>query len=166
MDLIGRYAIVIGEDAADPDVGGDLVLGHADDLAAQVFGPGDALRGVDVDARVAKYPGEKGRDADVLCFATGGHHRVAAHRYLGDIELAVLERTVKGLFGFEHRRDDIDAVDRHATIEQGARAVVAGTGKAQLQLAHGILSMGFGAVMMPDSRPFGARITLFREHRV
>src|SRR5690606_18990045 len=56
VDLGRLDAVLILQNAADPDVGGDLVFRHADGLAAQVFRAVDAPVGTDVDAGLAEYP--------------------------------------------------------------------------------------------------------------
>src|SRR5215469_3726319 len=45
-------AVFVLQDAAHPDVGGDLIFGHADGLALEVLRAGDAAVGADIDAAV------------------------------------------------------------------------------------------------------------------
>ena len=62
--LVGRDAVVVLQDAADPHRRGHLVLGHADALADQVLRLADAALRRDEDARMAEEARREHRDRD------------------------------------------------------------------------------------------------------
>src|SRR5438105_4458924 len=62
----GLDAILLLQHAAHPDVGGHLVLRHADGPALEVGRRLDAAVGADVDAGVAEQPRHKGRHRDIM----------------------------------------------------------------------------------------------------
>src|SRR3984957_15817988 len=59
-----RDVVPVGEDAADPDVRGQLILRDAHRPPRQLLRKADAAPGVDVDSAVPEGPGREDRDRD------------------------------------------------------------------------------------------------------
>ena len=138
VDVGGFHAIFVLQDAADPDVGGDLVLGQADGLAFQVSRRFDAAVGAYVDARMPEQARNERGHTDVGVLAARSHQGVAGHRHLGDVELLVLEGTVEGLFRFDRDSGDFAALDRRTAVEDRTGAVVITDGEADFEcVLHG-----------------------------
>ena len=131
----GRFhAVLVLQDAADPDVGGDLVFRQADGLAFQILRPRDAAVGPDVDAGMAKQARDERRDRDVVVLSARDLQRIARERQLADVEFLVLEGAVERLLGLERRADQLAALDLDAAVEQRARPVVVTAGEADPEL--------------------------------
>src|SRR2546425_4853282 len=133
------HAVLVVQDAADPDVRGDLVFGQAERLAFQVLRAPDAAIGADVDARVPEQTGNIGGDRDIVGFAARDLQRVAGERKLADVELAGLERAMEGFFRLDRGGDHVAGGDAHAPVEQGARAVVVAARQADGELRHRVI---------------------------
>src|SRR5207245_8772860 len=71
------HAVLVVQDAADPDVRGDLVFRQAERRDLQVLPPPDAAIGADVDAGVPEQTGNKGGDRDIVILAARDLQRVA-----------------------------------------------------------------------------------------
>jgi len=65
MNFRGQDAVFMCNHAAHPDDRRDLVFGHTDALAPEVFRFLDARALADVDSRMAKNPRDKSRNADI-----------------------------------------------------------------------------------------------------
>jgi hypothetical protein len=85
VDAVASHAVVIGQEAPNPDAGGLLVVDDADAPAGQVFGTGD-LVGADIDVGMTKGPRQEHRQADIAIAAVVRGGDVAAQRHLGDVE--------------------------------------------------------------------------------
>nr|WP_292038977.1 hypothetical protein [Massilia sp. UBA6681] len=133
---VGRQdAVVVLQDRAHPDVGGELVLGQADAAAAQVLGALDAV-GAHVDRGVAEGARQEHRHADVGQGAGGGLDGGAGERQLADVEFLGAEGAEEDLFRRERHEDGIDAVDLDGAVDQGAATVVIADGHGELQFVH------------------------------
>src|SRR5262249_12825981 len=84
-------------------------------------------------AAVAEQPRHEDGDRDVVRVAARRRHRVAAHRDFGDVELGELEGAVERLLRLEIDRGDVAALDRGASVEDRAGAVVVADREAQRQ---------------------------------
>jgi hypothetical protein len=127
--------MIVGQQRARPDVGRQLVLGHADALALQVFGPVDAVL-AHVDAGVAEGAAQEHRHRDVGGLVAAGLHQVAAEGQLADVELDAAKGAEEGLLGRQRHAHRVDAVDLHAAVQQRTRAVVVAHGDRESQLGH------------------------------
>ena len=144
-DLLGTDAMLVLQDAPDPDIGRDLVLRHADDPAAQVLGRGNAPVGPHIDARLAEHARDERRYGDIVVVAPRRRHHVAAHRDLGHVELAIAEGAVERFFRFEGDGGDLAALDGRPPIEQGAGTVIAAAGETDTQGVHVNAPLGLQA---------------------
>ena len=121
---VDREAVVLGQDPADPDIGRELVLGHAHPSARQVGGDRAGAVGRDVDPRVAKRARWEHRD---------GHERrplllqgqdVGRQRHLRGVELTMAHHPKERLLRRRREVDEVDALGAHVAAGQRARAVV------------------------------------------
>src|SRR5262249_5131528 len=87
----------------------------------------------DIEAAVAEQPRHEDGDRDVVRVAARRRHRVAAHRDFGDVELGELEGAVERLLRLEIDRGDVAALDRGASVEDRAGAVVVADREPKLQ---------------------------------
>lgn len=133
FDVARMDAMFVLQDAPDPDVGGRLILWHADHFADEIFGTRDAAVGANVDAAVAEQPGHEGGHTDVGSGAARHRHHVAAERDLRDVEFLTFERAVRGLFWLQRHGVDLAALDRHASVKDRAGAIIGPDRDAQLQ---------------------------------
>jgi hypothetical protein len=131
----GAHAIVVLQDRASPDVGGELVFGKADALALQVLGLLDAVL-AHVDRRVAEGSRQEHRHGDVRALAARVLDQVARQRQFGDVEVHASHGPEEHLLGVQEHVDRIHAVDLHAPVEQRTGAVVVAHGDRELQLGH------------------------------
>ncbi|TMH66579.1 MAG: hypothetical protein E6H57_13300 [Betaproteobacteria bacterium] len=139
MHIAHVHAVLVVQEAADPDVRGDLVFGQAERLGLQVLRPPDAAIGANVDARVPEQTGNKSGDRDIVILAARDLQRVAGERKLADVELAVLERAMEGFFRLDRGGDHLAALDADAPVEERARAVVIAARQAEGELRHRVI---------------------------
>ena len=149
VHVLGLDAVFVGEHAAYPDVGGDLVFGQAYGLALEVGRRLDAAVGADVDARVAEQARHKGRHADVGVLAAGGHQRVAGHRDFRHVKFVELEGAVKSLLGFYRHGGHFTALYRRAAVKERAATIVVATRHTDTQFVH-VLPILLNGGYMPD----------------
>ena len=140
VDVRRLHAVLVFQHGARPDVGGDLILRHADAPALQVLGPRDAAVGADIDRVVAERARRKHRHADIRTVAVRGLHREAAHRQFADVEIGVTEGTEEDLLRLQQHEHRIDAVDLHAAVDQRAHPVVVADRDGERELAHSAAS--------------------------
>ena len=151
-DRPGGHPVVLLQDAADPDVGRELVLGHPDGAAGQVLGPGDVGPVADVDAAVPEAAGREDRDRDQRAgrathWAAGQvGQQVGRQRQFGDVELAVAEHAEEDLFRVERDVPQVSAFDRHPPVGQGPGPVVRPAGQREGQRSH---ASQFGILVLP-----------------
>jgi hypothetical protein len=134
-DRLDRDAVALGQDPADPDVCGELILGDADDLAGQILRALDAAAGVHEDAGVTERARREDGDRDEPRLVRQQRDRVRRERHLRHVELAVAQHPVEGLLDRERQVDELDALGHDAAVAQRARSVVVEAGKAQAE-AH------------------------------
>src|SRR5581483_9371797 len=70
VDLFGRHAVVVLQQATNPDGRGDGVVGYADPFPDQVLRSFDSAIRVDVDKAMAKQARREDRDADQVAAST------------------------------------------------------------------------------------------------
>jgi hypothetical protein len=136
LNGIGLDAVIVLEDAAYPDVGGDLVLGQADALAFQIGWGLDAAISPDVDTGMTEHPRHKRRHTDVMALVTRDGGGMAGQGQLANIELVVLEGAMKAFFGRHCQGQQIHPINRRAAIENGLGAIVVAHSKGQAELGH------------------------------
>ena len=102
-DVAGLDAVVVLEERADPERGGDLILDHADGAADQVLRRLDATVRVHVDVPLPECAGREHRQTDEAIIAPRLHDHVRRERQLGRVELCVLGHATEDL------ADPIDA---------------------------------------------------------
>ena len=113
----------VGEDPADPDVGGQLVLGDPHPAARQLLRRLDARRRIHVDPVVPEGAGREDGDRDERGVLLEGEHE-GGQRELGDVELLEAHHPEEGLFGGQGQQGEVDALDAHAAVRERAGAVV------------------------------------------
>ena len=123
-DVIDLHAVLVRQDAADPDRSGHLILGAADPLALEVGGLADAGRRVHIDRRMAEEARWEHRNGDEGARLLEAGDDVRRQRHLGDIELAMPQHAEEGLFDRHVEIDEVDAVRHHALVHQRAGAIV------------------------------------------
>ena len=121
---VGLHAVFVLQHAAHPDHRGDLVLGQADALAAQVVRLADAGIGAHIDAGVAEQPRHERRDADIVRRAGRHGADIARERQLGDLELLEAEGAKEDFLRIERQVVDGAALDLHAAVLDRLGAVV------------------------------------------
>ena len=121
---VGRLdAVVVLQDHARPDAGGELIFRQADALALEILRLLDAV-GAHIDRVVAERARHEGRHADIGTIALRGLDREARHRQLADVEIHGAEGAEENLLRRQRHEHRIDAVDLHRAVEQRAGAVV------------------------------------------
>ena len=136
VDVGALDAVIVFQERARPDIGGELIFGHADLAALEVFGLFHPV-GADIDRGVAEGARHEGRHRDIGTIALRRLHRVARHRQFADVELGGAEGAEENLLRHELHVDRIDAVDLHRAVEQRAVAVVVADGDREIELGHG-----------------------------
>ena len=135
MDVGGFDAVVVVEEGARPDIGGELVFRHADLAALEVGGLLHTV-GAHVDRGVAERSRDEGRHRDVGAIALRSLHRVARQRHFADVEFGAAKRAEENLFRTERHVHRVDAVDGHDAVEQGTGAVVVADRDGEIELGH------------------------------
>jgi hypothetical protein len=122
-DRLDRHPVLVGEDAADPDVRGELVLRQPDPLADEVARLADARGLGHVDAAVPEQPGREDRDGDERRLA-GQPDDVAGQRHLRGVELAEAGHAEERLLHLLGQVGQVDAGGPDAAVPEGLRPVV------------------------------------------
>ena len=130
-------AVLVLQDAADPDRRRHLVFGHADALAGEVLGSRMPLF-----AETKMHEWRKIRDGKTGIAMNGAivapqRHRVRRQRHLGHVEFAVPQHAEERLLDVELEILEVDAVGPHAAVGERARAVVVPAGQREAQARHG-----------------------------
>ncbi len=136
VDVRALDAVIVFQEGARPDIGGELIFRHADFAALEVLRLFHPV-GADIDRGVAERARHEGRHRDIGTIALRRLHRVARHRQFADIELGGAEGAEENLLRHELHIDRIDAVDLHRTVDQRAGAVVVADGDREIELGHG-----------------------------
>src|SRR5215470_15742992 len=124
LDIAWPDPVLVLQNAPDPNVSRHLILGDADRLAVKIFRPPNPAIGADIDCGMTKQPGHEGRNRNIVGIAPRGAEHVRTHRNFADVELLKLERAMKRFLGFERDSRYLAALDRRASIENSARAIV------------------------------------------
>src|SRR5262249_47827554 len=117
----------------DRDGGGRLEVRHAHLAAAQIGGGIDPPVVADIDRRMAEGTGDESGNPDIGALSPRRRHQMGAEGELGDVEFAVTEGALEDLLRMNSHMGDLAALDRDPPIEKRAGAVIALTGKRQLQ---------------------------------
>jgi hypothetical protein len=88
MNILGPDAVLVGQEPAHPDVGGELILRQADPAAPQILGRSDAGVRAHIDGSVAEFLGHEDRDCRVGRFAAAHLQHIGTEGHLGHVELA------------------------------------------------------------------------------
>jgi hypothetical protein len=144
-----RQTVMLGEDAANPNVGGQLVLGDADAPAAELFGALDAAVTPHVDAGVAECPRREDRHGDERGFGASTRDHIRGQRELGDVELAEARHAEEDLLRLQGDVVDAEAFRPDASRGDRASAVVVPTGERD---AHG------GSIIRQEGRRRPGRV--------
>ena len=127
LDVRRLHAVVVLQDRARPDAGGELEFRQADALALEVLRLLDPV-GAHIDAVVPEHPRHERRDTDIGTIALRGLDRVARHRQFADVEIHGAERAEENLLRRQHHENGVDSVDLHGAVKQRARPVVVADG--------------------------------------
>src|SRR5215831_14045730 len=139
-----RHAVIVLEDAAHPQPGGEQVALGADLAADEVGRLADALRGIDEDEAMTEATmGKNGNRAERKILIPCRH--VTRARHLSEIELAAAQEPPvprrRSHIG-EHR--ELDPLRAYAAFLQGAHNLVIAAGEGELESArHLSLSLGW-----------------------
>ncbi len=136
-------AVLLFQDHADPDVGGELILRQPDTLALQIRRRLNAV-GADIDRGVAEGARRKYRHGDIGAVPGRRFHGVAAHRQFADVEVAVAKGAEENLLRIEQHVLRIDTVDLDGAVHQRTHPVVVADRYGELKLRHGLLSCSDG----------------------
>jgi hypothetical protein len=136
MDFRGLHAVFVLHQPAHPHHRGDLIFGHADALAAQIFRLVDAGAFADVDAGMAENPRHEGGNAHISGIACRHRAQVAGERQLGNVEFLEFEGAVENLFRVERKISDRAAFHVHAAVPDRAGAVVIAAGDRYRHIHH------------------------------
>ncbi len=116
VDVRALDAVIVFEEGARPDIGGELIFRHADFAALEVLRLFDAV-GADIDRGMAKGARDEGRHRDIGAVVQRRLDRVARQRQFADVEFGGAEGAKENLLGHERHKDRIDAVDLDAAVE-------------------------------------------------
>jgi hypothetical protein len=130
-----RHTVEVGEDAADPDVGGQLVLGDPHPAAGQLLRRLDARCRVHVDPVVPEGAGREDRDGDERGVLLEGEHE-GGQRELGDVELLEADHPEEGLLRGQGQHRQIDTLDGDAAVRERAGAVVVAACERDRESCH------------------------------
>ena len=173
MDVRALDAVIVFQEGARPDIGGELIFRHADLAALEVLRLFHPV-GADIDRGVAEGARHESRHRDIGTIALRRLHRVARHRQLANVELGGAEGAEENLLRHELHIDRIDAVDLHRTVDQRAGAVVIADRDREIELGHGkslssatlrnrnaLLRRGHRAVVVDPGESEGAALRHF-----
>ena len=131
-------AVLVLQDAADPDRCGHLIFRNADFFARKILRLADAAFRRDENARVAEEARGEHRDRDEGGLLPHERNAVRGERHLRRVELAVAQHPEEGLLDEEVLVDEVDALGPHAAVGERARAIVVPAGEGKLELGHRI----------------------------
>ena len=131
----GLHAVIVLQDRARPDIGGQLIFRQADLLAFEVFRLLDAVL-AHIDRGVAEGARQKHRNADIRAVVLRGLHREARERQFADVEFGRAEGAKEDFLRRQGHEDRIDAVDAHGAVDQRARAIIVADRDRQIQFVH------------------------------
>src|SRR6185312_11220733 len=117
-------AVILLEEDAHPNAGGELIFRQADTPATQIRGCADAAVVADENRPVAEHARGEHRDADIGVVAARGLDGEARQRQLADIELRSTESTEKDLLGLEEHVNRIDSIDRYLPVQERSYPVI------------------------------------------
>ena len=135
VDIRALDAVIVFQEGARPDIGGELIFRHADLAAVQILRRLDAV-GADIDRGVAESARHECRHRDIRAIVPRGLDRVARQRQFADVEFGGAEGAKENLLGNERHVDRIDAVDLHAAVDQRPGAVVIADRDGEIELGH------------------------------
>ena len=122
-DVRRLHAVIVLQDGARPDAGGELIFRQADPLALEILRLLDAV-GAHIDAVVAEHARHEGRHADIGTIALRGLDREARHRQFADVEIHGAKGPEENLLRRQLHEDGLDAVDLHRAVEQRTGPVI------------------------------------------
>jgi hypothetical protein len=128
-----RHAVVLLQDAADPDVGRELVLGQADRPADEVGRLADPAARTDVDAAVPEHPRREGGYGHERRFRLLQAHHVARQRQFRGVELGVADHAVEDLLHLQADAGQGHSFDTDRAVPQALGPVALRARQAQLQ---------------------------------
>src|SRR6266571_1582233 len=129
LDVGDLHAVVVRQNAADPDRRGHLVLGNADTLALQFFRLADAALRAHENARVPEEARRESRDRDERRVLTIQRGNIGRERHLRAVELAVAHHAEESLLDRLREIDEVDAFRTNAAVAERARAIVVPAGE-------------------------------------
>src|SRR5262245_3409915 len=144
LDRFVRHAVIVLEDAAHPQAGGEQITLSADLAADKVGRLADALRRIDEDKAMTEAAMGKNRNRAERKILIPRRH-VTRARHLGEIELAAAQKPPvprrRSHIG-QHR--EVDPLRAYAAFLQGAHDLVIAAGEGELESArHLSLSLGW-----------------------
>jgi hypothetical protein len=126
-DAVRRDAVMLGEDAANPHAGRELIFGVPDDLAPEVFGLSDPAGPVNEHTAVSECSRREDRDCDHRRIGIEERGRVSGKRHLGDLELAIAKHAEERLLHGQSEIGEVDPLGLHFPVPECARPVVVAT---------------------------------------
>src|SRR5580704_17048611 len=139
-------AVIVFQESARPDIGGELIFRHADFAALEVLRRFHPV-GADIDRGVAERARDEGRHRDIGTIALRRFHRIARHRQFANVELGGAEGAEENLLRHELHIDRIDAVDLDGAVDQRAGAVIVADRDREIELGHGKFPATYETVM-------------------
>ncbi len=133
---VGRDAVLVGQDPADPDHRRQLVFGIADSPPGELLRFGDAAAGVHIDRGMPEHPRRKHRDRDKRTVRMEERQHIRRQRHLRDVELTVAQHPEECLLDRKRQAIEVHAFGRHAAFEQRTRTVVVPAGQCQREFRH------------------------------
>jgi hypothetical protein len=124
MDFVRRNAVFMLHQAAHPYDRGDLILRHANALAAQIGRRLYARIAANIDAGMAEDARHEGRYSNVGRGSIGHGAQVAREGEFTDVEFLVLKCAEEDFLGIERQIGDGAALDLHPPVHDRPRAVV------------------------------------------
>ena len=129
VEVLGAHAIVVLQEAANPECRGLHELLHADAFALQVRGRADARMRVDPHVLVAETARRVDRNPDEVTVTPGVQHHEGRKRELGGVELGVAALTPERLDRHHREEVKVDPLDGHRAVAESEGAIVEAAGK-------------------------------------
>ena len=129
-------AVFVREQSSRIDRRGLRPFGHADALARELRRQGDAAIAADVDRRVAEHARRKHRQRNETPVVLGRQCDDLGERHFGNVEFAVQQKAVEHLLDGQPQHIEVDAGDRHGSVDEVAHVVVLADGEREREFRH------------------------------
>jgi hypothetical protein len=128
--------VIVFQNGARPDIGGQLIFRQADFFTLEVFGLFDPV-GAHINRSMAEGARHEGRHTDIRAAALRGLDRKTRQRQFADVEFGMAKGAEEDFFRRQHHAGGVDAIDLDGAVDQRARAVIGSDCDGKFEFGHG-----------------------------